>query len=181
MARSTDPVVMNSMTTNPPAFVTGVPVKPLHRLGEVRKQQGISFRTLSRRTGIEVRELRRQEESADLSLRDFLRWQTALEVPVDELLMESQDSLSPGVRDRAQLVRVMKTVMALAEVASNTRAQRMLEMLREQLLQLMPELAQIVAWPSFGSRRPNEGGSKLSESQISVRNLIVESGDENGG
>ena len=42
----------------------GVPVnhRALHRLGTVRRLQGISRRTLARRLNVEVAEIRRQEE-----------------------------------------------------------------------------------------------------------------------
>jgi transcriptional regulator with XRE-family HTH domain len=179
MARSTDTGISSPHLEHAPTFTTGSPSKVYHRIAEVRRQQGLSLRTISRRTGLEAKELRRQEvASEDLRISELQRWQQAMEVPLGELLSESGDPLSPTVRDRAQLVKIMKTVVALSEVVPNTRAERMVEMLREQLLGLMPELAEIVGWPSFGSRRPVEHMGKISELPISVRSLSLDSNDD---
>lgn len=178
MAKSLEPGLSPLDGSNSPSIPLGE--TSLHRLSEVRTLQGFSLRTISRRTGIDVRELRRQENPhEDLRLSELVLWQRALEVPISELLNDSLDPLSPSVRDRAQLVRIMKTVVALAEVVTNARAQRMLMMLREQLLQLMPELDEIVGWPSFGSRRPSENMGKISEEPISVRAMFADQGEEN--
>ncbi len=144
----------------------------LHRIAEVRDEQGISLRTVSRRTGIDVAVLRAQEEgSADIHLIDLYKWQAALEVPVGDLLHESGSSLSPPIRQRAQLVRIMKTALSILENAPAGRVARLSEMLKEQLLELMPELAHVVAWPNQGSRRPNGGISKIVQNTVSLGDI----------
>jgi transcriptional regulator with XRE-family HTH domain len=127
----------------------------LHRVGEVRAQQGLSLRTVSRRTGVDVKELRRQEvPTCNLSLEELRQWQKALEVPLVDLLEDESQALSRPVNERAKMVRIMKTVVSLSEAsASNLRLERLTTMLREQLLELMPELAEIGGWPQCGSRR----------------------------
>ena len=82
----------------------GVPVvqprseKPLHRISTVRRQQGMSLRSVARQLGTDVRTLRSQEEeSADLMLSDLYRWQQALEVPVADLLEDPGAALSRPV------------------------------------------------------------------------------------
>ncbi|NIL95785.1 MAG: hypothetical protein GTO62_01240, partial [Planctomycetales bacterium] len=91
------------------------PRGPLHRLREVRQQQRISLRTVARRLGISVQDAEREEsETEDLPLSQLYRWQEALEVPVCELLEDSQMELSSPVRARASLVRVMKTAVTLS-------------------------------------------------------------------
>src|SRR5690349_17681600 len=61
--------------------------RTFHRIAEVRQQQNLSLRTVSRRTGVEVKELRRQEAaSSDLLLSELLLWQKALDVPLVDLL-----------------------------------------------------------------------------------------------
>ncbi|MCC6510066.1 MAG: helix-turn-helix transcriptional regulator [Pirellulaceae bacterium] len=126
-----------------------------HRIAEVRAQQALSLRTISRRTGLEVKELRRQEDATtDLSLSELMLWQKALEVPLVDLLEDESDVLSRPVKERAQMVRIMKTVVSLGEASQgNLRLTRLSAMLREQMLQLMPELAEIGGWPQCGSRR----------------------------
>ena len=44
----------------------------LHRIAEVREQQGVTLQSLSRRMGVDVRELKRQEQSdCNLTLREL--------------------------------------------------------------------------------------------------------------
>lgn len=149
--------------------------KPLHRIAEVRAQQGLSLRAIARRTGIDVRELKQQElATSDLSLQHLLRWADALEVPVSNLLIDRDHELSSTVRDRAALVKIMKTVVALQQVSSSPRVSRLTEMLREQLLGMMPELAEVGGWPNYGSRRPQDYVSRIAANPINVDNLSIE-------
>ncbi len=101
-----------------------------------------------------------------------------MEVPIAELLSDEQNPLSPDVRDRARLVKVMKTVAALSEVSTNPRVTRMVEMLREQLLEIMPELREVVGWPSVGSRRPTQSVGKIAQRPISLREIHLESNED---
>lgn len=147
----------------------------LHRIAEVRSQQGLSLRAIARRTGIDVRELKQQElETTDLSLRDLHRWADALEVPVSNLLVDRDHDLSSSVRDRAALVKIMKTVVALQEVAASPRVARLSEMLREQLLAMMPELAEVGGWPNYGSRRPQDHVGRIAANPIHIDSLSLE-------
>ena len=130
----------------------------------------MSLRTVSRRTGIEVKELRRQEDpSTDLSLSDLRIWQKALEVPLVDLLEDESQLLSRPVNERAKMVRIMKTVVSLSEACStNLRTARLTTMLREQLLELMPELAEIGGWPQCGSRRGADVMGRIFHQPISA-------------
>ena len=47
-------------------------------------------------------------------------------------------------------------------------------MLREQLVELMPELAEIGGWPNFGSRRPSDQQGRIGENPIDVQNLRLD-------
>ena len=74
------------------------PGRPLHRIQEVRRLQGMSLRTAARQLGTDVRSIRAQEQaSTDLKLSDLYRWQEALEVPIGELLVEDNEPLSRGI------------------------------------------------------------------------------------
>lgn len=141
-----------------------------HRIAEVRDQQGLSLRTISRRTGIDIKELRRQEQpTCNLTLRQLRVWQKALEVPLVDLLEDESDVLSRPVKERAQMVRIMKTVVSLGEVCQgNLRLSRLTTMLREQLLQLMPELAEIGGWPQCGSRRGSDVMGRIFHEPVRV-------------
>jgi transcriptional regulator with XRE-family HTH domain len=130
------------------------PRQPLQRLAAVRRLQGVSRRTLARRLNIDVAEVRRQEtETNDLSLSTLYAWQQALEVPVAELLVESDDSLAEPLMKRAQLVRLMKTALAIQEQADQDTVQLMARTLIDQLVEIMPELRGVSAWHAVGKRR----------------------------
>jgi transcriptional regulator with XRE-family HTH domain len=135
-----------------------------HRVAEIREQQGVSQRTLARRLGTDVKTLQALERpESDLSLSQMLAFQSALEVPLIDLL-EDHSELSRPIAERAKMVKVMKTAAALREVKSNPRVARMAQMLCEQLVDVMPELAEVSGWPQFGSRRgPSALGKALSQ------------------
>ncbi len=147
----------------------------LHRIAEVRAQQGLSLRAVSRRTGVEVRELKVQEcPQTNLTLEQLYRWQEALEVPIGNLLVDQDQELSPTVQTRAALIKVMKTVVAMREVATSPRLSRMTEMLSEQLISMMPELAEVGGWPTFGSRRSPDQIGRIAANPIRVDSLSME-------
>lgn len=149
--------------------------KPMHRIAEVRMQQGISLRAISRRTGIDVRELKQQESpDSNISLADLYKWRDALDVPVENLLVDHDQELSEPIQKRAAMVKIMKTVVALTEVASSPRVSRLTEMLREQMIDLMPELAEIGGWPNYGSRRPPEQQGRIAENPIDTQRLSLD-------
>jgi transcriptional regulator with XRE-family HTH domain len=134
--------------------------RPLHRIAEARRRQGISVRSAARRMQTSMDQVRRQEDPhCDLPVSELYRWQQALEVPVADLLVDSDAPLSETVLTRARLLRIMKTARAIRESANNSSIQRFATMLEQQLIELMPELADVAAWHSIGQRRsPTELG-----------------------
>lgn len=153
--------------------------KKLHRIQEVREEQGFSIKTISRRTGTEIKQLEKQElPEADLHLSDLHRWQQALEVPMADLLVDGSGTLSSPIHERAQLVKIMKTVVALSEVVHGPRASRMVQMLREQMVELMPELEEVVGWPNFGSRRSSQPMGKIANEPIPLRALFLDQDEQ---
>jgi transcriptional regulator with XRE-family HTH domain len=128
--------------------------KALQRLAAVRRLQGLSRRTVARRMNLEVSDIRRhEEENADLPLSTLYEWQKALDVPVSELLVESQDTLAQPLVQRAQMVRLMKTVLAILEQADQEAVRLMAQTLVDQLIETMPELRGVSAWHAVGKRR----------------------------
>jgi len=134
--------------------------KPLHRIADVRRRQGISVRSAARRMHTSIDQVRRQEEPAsDMLLSELLRWQQALDVPLADLLVDGDGPLSEPIMTRARLLRIMKTVRAIKETATSSSIQRFATMLEQQLVELMPELKDVAAWHSIGQRRsPSELG-----------------------
>ena len=145
----------------------GQPGHSLHRIQEVRRLQGMSLRTAARQLETDIRSIRAQEQaSTDLKLSDLYKWQQALDVPVSELLVDSDEPLSRPVRERACLLKVMKTARSLLESAPDGAVRRMAENLVEQLIELMPELAEVSPWHSVGQRRSMDEMGRIGESPI---------------
>jgi transcriptional regulator with XRE-family HTH domain len=128
--------------------------RPMQRLAAARRQQGMSRRVMARRMNVDVEEVRSQEsESADVPLSVLYAWQKALDVPVGELLVETTDALSSPILERSRLLRLMKTVRSIAEQTRQESIRRMAQTMVNQLLEIMPELAQVTAWHTVGQRR----------------------------
>lgn len=127
---------------------------PLHRLAEVRKSQGVSVVNMARRLNRETMDVRTQEKpTSDILLSQLYQWREILDVPVSELLIDPGDTLDDPIKSRASLVRVMKTVRSILEAAHEKPIQRMAQTLFDQLVEIMPELAEVSAWPSVGQSR----------------------------
>ena len=140
----------------------------LQKLGAARCRQGLSVRCVAQRLGRTVNEIRAQEnERADLLLSELYRWQQALEVPLEELLAEPEDTLSPRVLMRAQLLKVMKTAMAIRRQARSEAERRLGRLLTEQLLEIMPELKEVSGWPAVGHRRRADEIGRIGENPVS--------------
>ncbi len=139
----------------------------LHRISEVRDQQGASLRSVSRRLDVPVQEARRQEDAhCDLRISDLLKWQQVLEVPLADLLIDSEGPLSEPVCKRAGMVRIMKTAKAIQESAKDRSVLRLANMMVEQLVRMMPELAEVSAWHSVGQRRTQDEMGRIVERTI---------------
>jgi len=109
---------------------------------------------MARRLNVDIEQVRQQErETANLPLSVLYAWQKALDVPIAELLVEASDSLASPVLERSQLVRLMKTVLAVRERARQESIQRMAQTMSNQLVEIMPELANIGPWQTVGKRR----------------------------
>ncbi len=142
--------------------------RPLHRVGAVRRQQGISRRSVGRRLNIDTTEVKAQErETSDMSLSRLYEWQQVLDVPVGELLVESTDPLSAPVLKRAQLLRTMKTALALLEVTERLPVQRLVQTLVDQLVEIMPELKGVGPWHAVGQRRRRDELGRAADRRLS--------------
>ncbi|HBE69620.1 MAG TPA: hypothetical protein DDW52_15860 [Planctomycetaceae bacterium] len=145
-----------------------------HRIAEVRIRQGVTERTMAKRLGIDIRSYRTLEcATTDLTLSQLVAIQLALEVPLIELL-EDTESLSRPVEERAKLVRTMKTAVAIREAKPGNRIKRLAEMLCSQLCELMPELEDVSGWPQFGARRGESAIGRALAEPINTRDLNAE-------
>jgi len=128
--------------------------KRMHRIADVRQRQGVTLRNVARRLGLELAVVRRQEQpDCDLRISDVMLWQEVLEVPIAELLVEADGQLSGPVLERSRMVKLMKTAAALRERTHGTPTGRIVQMLVDQILEIMPELADVTPWNTVGQRR----------------------------
>ena len=142
--------------------------KGLQKLSLARRRQGLSIRCVAQRLGRTVSEVRAQEdERADMLVSELYRWQAALEVPIEELLEEPEDSLSTAVSVRAQLLKVMKTAIAMRRQARSEAERRLARLLTEQLLEIMPELKEVSGCPAVGHRRRADEVGRIGENPVS--------------
>ena len=141
----------------------------LHQIAAVRRREGLSRRAVARRLGIDVKRVRFEEgRDVDMPLSRLYQWQAALGVPVAELLVDGDGSLSPPVLKRAQIVRLMKTAAAIRERAQSAPIQRMAQMLVEQILDIMPEVKDVSAWNAVGQRRTLDDLGEAANRRLSL-------------
>ncbi len=149
----------------------------LHRLGIVRRRQGITRRTVARHLNVDVSQVKEMErETSDMPLSKLYEWQKVLEVPVTELLVDAEDPLSPPVMKRAQLLRLMKTVLSIMEETKQTPIRRMAQTLANQLVEIMPELESVSPWHAVGKRRRRDDYGMAAQRRMSD-DLFYEPGE----
>ena len=149
-----------------------------HRIRTVRLQQGVSLRSASRQMGTDIRSLRLQErESTDLRLSDLHKWQKALDVPLTELVEDTDEPLSRPVMERARLIRLMKTAAAIHERSPSDGIKRMARTLVDQLVEIMPELKDVSPWHAFGQRRSLDDYGRVVERRLSEE-LLDDCGED---
>jgi hypothetical protein len=134
----------------------------------VRRREGVSLRCLARRWGISIRVVRHEEQpDTDLTLTALYRWQAALGVPLADLLPDCVAPPVDPIQQRAALVKAMKTAVTIRERSKSRGVQRLIRSLIEQILTIMPELADVGPWHEPGQRpRPKEHGRVVSLSQL---------------
>lgn len=164
-----DPTSSGSAMLDAPIVSPGAAKpKKLHRIATVRNQQGVSLRSASRQMGRTMSTVRSQEdESQDLRISDLMRWQKVLGVPLQDLLVDEDLPLSKPIKERAQMVRLMKTAAALKENCEAEGPKRLATMLVEQLIDIMPELEEVSSWHSVGQRRSLDEYGRIMERRIS--------------
>ena len=122
------------------------------------------MRSAARQLGKDVRTVRKEEAAeSDLRLSDLYEWQQVLGVPLADLLEDPGTSLSRPVLERARMVRIMKTVKALGDRVESPAADRLVETLITQLIEIMPELEEVGAWHTVGQRRSLDEFGRAAE------------------
>ena len=112
--------------------------------------------------------VRSQENpSSDILLSNLFHWRRILNVPVTELLEQADGDLSPPVRLRACLVRAMKTVRSMQEVARQPSMRRLADNLAAQLIESCPNSKR--PWPGRSSDRGGCGATSGKHSFAASR------------
>ena len=154
--------------TTPADTRTESPPRGYHRLAAVRRRERVSLQCVAKHLGIPLREAASQEDpSTDLPLSTIYAWQRVLDVPIAELLVEPAESLAESVQTRAQLVRVMKTAMLLRHRAKDSRVERLAQNLFNDLVEIMPGLAEVKSLPTHGNLRSKTDVPRIISQQVS--------------
>ena len=66
------------------------------------------------------------------------------------------------------MVRIMRSAMSLQEEASSEKMCALTETLVSQLVELMPELDGLAAWPQYGQRRGPDEVGRVAERPMRV-------------
>ncbi|MBA61820.1 MAG: hypothetical protein CMJ76_05575 [Planctomycetaceae bacterium] len=141
----------------------------VNRIAFVREQQEMTLRSVARHTGVDVRTLRKQEKpTANLTLTELADWSKALDVPVANLIEEPESTLDNPVKKRAAMVRIMRSAMSIHDAAESGKMSALAETLVSQLVELMPELEGLAAWPQYGQRRGPEEVGRVAERPLRV-------------
>ena len=102
-------------------------------------------------------EVRMQEDpNFDLRLTTLYRWQEALRVPAAELLIEAGDGLSAPIQLRARLLRMMKTIATILDQPQSDRTTNLVENLKTDILEVMPEVENVDRWHGCSSDRSGD-------------------------
>jgi hypothetical protein len=158
------PVTAAALPTNGTSPAPTVHATTLHRIRDVRREQGVSIKRAAQLMGKTVDDLRCEEDGAtDLTLTQVYEWQRLLEVPVADLLVEPHAPLSAPVLRRAQMVRLMKTVQAIMERTNQTPIRRLCQTMANQLIEIMPELDGVTPWNSLDHRAQNQNCRLLEQ------------------
>jgi len=169
------PIDRSQTDVAPPASISPLPNRQgepagapeLNRIRQVREQQGVSLRTAARRLRLEMAEIRRQDDpTTDLTITQLFAWQQVLDTPLADLLVDPGATLSRPVLERAQMIRLMKTVAAILDQAETPAVQRMSRTMVDQLTSIMPELAEVGPWHSVGQRRSMDEYGRAAERSV---------------
>lgn len=149
----------SSRPSNPERRAPAKSARPLHFIASTLRKQNATLAGCARRLGISLSEAAAQARpDADLSLSQLYAWRAVLDVPTSELI-PFDDVVPDPIRNRALLLRTMKTARQLQNLSRGTRLEPAVASLVDQLVELMPELAETPAWPTVGqSRAPRESG-----------------------
>ena len=108
--------------------------RKLHRIATVRKNLGVSLPSVASKLGVDITSIKSQEnETTDLHVSELLAWQKALDVSLDELLVDPLMPVSRPKLDRACVLRMINTATEIHQSASRAKTKRQAAYLISQL------------------------------------------------
>jgi hypothetical protein len=126
---------------------------PLHCLHKIRCRQDISRKTIARQLGTDVETVKKLEnEYTDIPLSVLYAWQKTLDVPLCELLVETNVPLEPTNGAYTQMADIMKTAIKISRHSRHKPVMHMTHNFINQLLEIMPELHRVIL--QHGHERP---------------------------
>jgi len=112
----------------------------------------------ARRLKVDVSVVKQQErETTDLPLSILYQWQQLLNVPLSELVVDASDPLEVSRLPRPQMLAMAKTGLWILEKTKQTSIRRMAQTLLNQLVELMPDLREMISERLNHSRRRPTG------------------------
>ena len=179
------PITTGNLTglgSGAPIVVTGGAKQPqsrksekrFHQIEQVRINQEMSIQTCARKLGISVQEARRQERpTTDLTISQLMAWKEVLDVPLSELVGPFEDELQNPIRNRAKLLKVMKSAKYIHQHTRESRIRTMAENQIDQILEIVPEFETVSPWPEVGqsheARQPGVAVSRRFDPEIERR------------
>ncbi len=134
-----------------------------HRIRTVRLREKLSLKSASRRLSLSMSSLRVLEDEAnDIRLSALYAWQSVLGVPVSELVIDLDLSLSEPIRQRACLVRIAKTANTIRKKCRDETIRALADTLITQLTEIMPEVNEIGTWPDGQQSRSSTELGKVA-------------------
>ena len=113
--------------------------KPLHQIAAVRRREGLSLQDAAKILNVPLDFVIWQErETSDLRLDELWAWQRALDVPVEDLLIEPYGLMPSTAVTREEIHRAMKTTLEIAHRDTSYRIQRMARRIVELLMEIVP-------------------------------------------
>ncbi|MGI6401113.1 MAG: hypothetical protein ACOX0A_03225 [Thermoguttaceae bacterium] len=145
-----------------------------HYIAEVLENQGFTVPQCARRLGISQKEAERQlDPKSNLTLEQLFDWSEVLEAPLPELLPFDASTSDP-IRNRAVLLRIMKTARQIQRMSRDTPIEYVAATLISQLLELVPDFDTIEPWPSVGKSRAAQVDALTLHRVDSVTSRFIE-------
>ena len=148
----------------------------IHRIREVRQKQGVQLRMVERHLGLtrsDAREIEHPEH--DLRVSELVKFAVLLNVPVGELLIDAEcDEI---IKMRGLVLRLCRIANTLLERAPNQDVRILAESIRNQIIEVMPQVDDQHGLLSVGSLRTGDEMGRIAEHPIHLEDWTGDRGE----